>query len=84
MEGITNPDIVVYLKPEKGTEDSAERKGFGIERYETKEIQRQVIKNFDILFTKDDDEKIKILEIDSSKTIEEVSKNIWEGIKDLI
>lgn len=83
MEGITEPDIVIYLKPEKGMNSSG-RTDFGAERYETTEIQAQVMLNFDNLFRGDDEENIKILKINSSKSIESVSESIWERIKDLI
>lgn len=79
MEGIKKPDVVVYLR----TEDSvSEREGFGVERYETVEIQKQVQKNFDEIFLNETDSKI--IKINSSKEIKEISKEIWENVKKLL
>ena len=79
MEGIKKPDVVVYLR----TEDSvSEREDFGVERYETVEIQKQVQKNFDEIFLNETDSKI--IKINSSKEIKEISKEIWENVKKLL
>jgi len=82
MEGITKPDLVIYLKPAEGT-NSSDRTDFGVERYETTEIQAQVIKNYDNIF-ENEGNKIKILKINSSESIKNVSENIWIGLKDSI
>lgn len=82
MEGIAKPNIVVYLKLETGT-NSCGRTDFGVERYETTEIQEQITLNYDNLF-RNEEENIKIFKINSSKSIENVSEDIWEVIKNLI
>jgi thymidylate kinase len=79
MEGIKEPDIVVYLRAE---ESVSERKDFGAERYETIEIQRQIQKNFDEIFSVESFSKI--IKINSRKSIEEISKEINENIKELL
>lgn len=79
MEGIKEPDVVIYLRAE---ESVSERKDFGAERYETIEIQTQVQKNFDEIFSSKTNSKI--FKINSSKRIEEISKEIWENIKELL
>ena len=82
MEGIIQPNIVIYLKPTEEA-DSSRRTDFGVERYETTEIQAQVIKNYDKIFKSEEDD-IKILKINSSQSIEKVSEDIWAGMKDLL
>lgn len=76
MEGIRKPDFVIYLRASKSVSNRAD---FGAERYETVEIQKLVQNNFDQIF---EEEKIsKIIEVDSSKRIEEISEIIWESVK---
>lgn len=79
MEGIKEPDVVIYLRAD---ESVSERKDFGSERYETIEIQKQVQTNFDQIFSTET--KSKILKINSSKSIKEISKEIWESVKELL
>lgn len=80
MEGITQPNVVIYLKLTEES-DSSLRTDFGSERYETTEIQSQVIGNFDRIF-KNEENNIRILKIDASQSIEKVAEDIWSGIKD--
>lgn len=84
MEGMVKPDIVIYLR----AEDTSNRKDFGAERYETAEIHEQVIRNFDELFenekeiTDSSNNYFKLVKINSNKSIEEVTNDIWDDIKD--
>lgn len=79
MEGIKEPDVVIYLRAD---ESVSERKDFGTERYETVEVQTQVQKNFDQIFSSETNSKI--FKINSSKSIEEISEEVWENIKELL
>lgn len=79
MEGIKEPDLIIYLRAEGSV---SERKDFGAERYETIEIQTQIQRNFDGIFSQEFDKKI--FKINSSKSIEEISQEIWENIKELL
>ena len=82
MEGIAKPNVVIYLKPAEGT-DSSKRTNFGAERYETPELQAQVIENYDNLF-ENEKKSLKILQVNASQAIESVSEAIWTGIVDSI
>lgn len=79
MEGLKEPDVIIYLRAEGSV---SERKDFGAERYETVEIQTQIQNNFDEIFSHESDKKI--FKINSSKSIEEISKEVWENIKELL
>ena len=77
MEGIRKPDIVIYLRPSETVSNRAE---FGAERYETIEIQNSVQINFDRIL-ENLEETTKIIKIDSSKSIDEISESIFEHVK---
>lgn len=83
MEGIVQPDIVIYLKPADEANSSG-RTDFGLERYETNEIQNQVTSNYDKLLFKNQGNDFKTLKINSSNSIDQVAENIWTGIKESI
>ena len=80
MEGIRRPDVVIYLR----AEDVSNRENFGAERYETMEIHEKVINNFDEIFEIEAEENIKILKIESNRSIQQVSDSIWEVIRGLL
>lgn len=79
MQGIKNPNVVIYLRAE---ESVSSRQDFGAERYETAEIQTCVQKNFDEIFSRETNSKI--LKINSNQDIVEISKEIWDQIKKLL
>ena len=81
MEGIRQPNVVIYLKLTDESESSL-RTDFGSERYETTAIQSQVIRNFDRIFENEENNNVRILKIDASQNIEKVAKDIWSGIED--
>ena len=74
--GLPKPDAVLYLTLQ--AEEAQKRAGFGGERYERKEFQEQVAKNYQIL--KEDDWKV----IDASKTIEDLHEEIKALAKTVI
>lgn len=78
MEGIVEPDFVIYLRPDTG--NVSDRNDFGAERYETVEIQESVQANFNEIFKR----KSNVLIINSCNPIEEISEQVWNFVKDLI
>lgn len=76
MKGIKEPDLVFYLRPNV-IEGVASRTDFGKERYESLQIQTQVIKNFDAAF----EGKANICVIDSSQSIEQIATAIASAVK---
>lgn len=66
--GLPRPDAVLYLK--LSSEAAAKRGGFGEERYEQTDIQKQVAVNFNIL--QDKDWKV----IDADKSQEDLTKEL--------
>lgn len=75
--GLLKPDLVVYLTLSQ--EAMARRGGFGDERYETSEMQKNVIKIFDRLM-----EKPLWNVIDADKTEEELSSELEKLVVDKI
>lgn len=75
--GLLKPDLVVYLTLSQ--EAMARRGGFGDERYETSEMQKNVIKIFDRLM-----EKPLWNVIDADKTEEELSAELEKLVVDKI
>ncbi|XP_026477950.1 thymidylate kinase-like [Ctenocephalides felis] len=77
--GLPKPDLVLLLTM---TEEAiARRSGYGNERYETPELQKKVMKNFQDLKHKD---CAKWLEINADKSMEELQVELQEIVMNAI
>ncbi|RDW88344.1 thymidylate kinase [Coleophoma cylindrospora] len=76
--GLPRPDMVVFLN--LSTEEAAKRGGFGDEKYETSEMQKNVRENFVALKDIPADEGQDLQVIDAGGSVEEVGKAIWSQV----
>ena len=81
--GLPAPDLTLFLdiSPEK----AKERGGFGAERYEKEEMQRNVRKIF-ATFAEEARERRELAwtTIDAGQTIDVVEQNIWKAVEPLL
>lgn len=76
-KGLLKPDLVVYLT--LTAEAMARRGGFGIERYETSEMQRNVKKMYERMI-----ETPLWQVVDADKTMDELSEELEKVVKEKI
>lgn len=87
--GLPRPDVVVFLDLEP--EEARRRGGWGDERYEKEEVQRNVRRLFTALAdesAKDaeagGDEPSELVIVNAGGTVEEVSEKIWHLAKERV
>ena len=71
--GLPRPDICIFL--DITPEITAERGGYGQERYEKREMQERVRKLFHEFFD-EDDEREDVQKVDASRSVDEVTDDI--------
>ncbi|KAI8882846.1 thymidylate kinase-like protein [Backusella circina FSU 941] len=71
--GLLSPDVVLFL--DLDIEEAEKRGGFGMERYEKRELQVKVRGEFSKL----QDDKWKF--IDASQSMEKVQQDMWEAVQ---
>ncbi|ORY93872.1 deoxythymidylate kinase [Syncephalastrum racemosum] len=74
--GLLKPDLVLFL--DLPIEEAEKRGGFGLERYETKQLQMQVRQEFKDLM--DDSWKI----VNAAQSEDQVHQDMWTAIESLI
>jgi dTMP kinase len=77
--GLPRPDKVIFLDLEP--EDAEKRGGFGEEKYEKKEMQREVRQLFQLL-GKTPQETDDMVVINAGGAVEEVAERIWAQLRD--
>jgi dTMP kinase len=76
--GLPRPDVCLFL--DISAEEAAKRGGFGVEKYEKKEIQDSVRDLFGLLMERDGAEKEDIVRIDAGRGLAEVHRDIREAV----
>jgi len=79
---LPRPDLVIFL--DLSPSEAEKRGGFGEEKYEKKQFQQEVRKQFlDLRFCGGDEEQdMKV--VDAGATIEQVQQRIWTEVQDVV
>lgn len=83
-KGLLKPDLTIFLTNSDDSENE-KRQGFGDERYEVTEFQREVKKQFYRVFEDLEDRPnerstLKILDV-AGRTIEQVADDVWNEVE---
>ena len=73
--GLPQPDLVIYLTVTP--EMQAARGGFGLERYETRQMQREVRLAFEALWMRWDASEVCLRRVEADGSLEEVEKRVF-------
>lgn len=80
--GLPRPDRVIFL--DLSAEEAEKRGGFGEEKYEKKQFQQEVRKQFlDLRFCGGDEEEDTRV-VDAGSSIEEVEDRIWKEVEEVV
>ena len=74
--GLPEPDLVIFLDID--IEEAAKRSNYGEERYEKKDVQTQVLKQFDRLIEDDQKSTQRFVKVDAAQSKDNVHSRVWE------
>ncbi|ORX96956.1 thymidylate kinase-domain-containing protein [Clohesyomyces aquaticus] len=79
-EGLPRPDLCLFL--DISAEDTAKRGGYGMEKYEKKEMQDRVRELFQVLMARA--EKEDFVSIDAGGSLEDVQKRVRDAVRNIM
>ena len=80
--GLPVPDAVVYLTLDE--EEQQRRGGWGEERYEKREMQRNVRESFEGVWRGVQGMGVRVVRVDAGEDVDDVSVKVWEGVRDAV